>query len=88
MTIQKQLSYLSFAATMLVLAALPALAQNGFADNQTAVATTSSSDQIAGLRKDRFSIPTKESRIVVAPASTDNQPSFRLHNSCSRRVNR
>ena len=70
MTIQKQLSHLSFAAIMLVFAALPALAQTGFVDNQTAVATT--------LRKDRLTIPTKESTIVVAPAITEKQPSFSI----------
>lgn len=68
MTIQKQLSHLSFAAIMLVFAALPALAQTGSVDNQTAVATA--------LRKERLSIPTKESTIVVAPAITEKQPSF------------
>ena len=39
MTIQKQLSHLSFAAIMLVFATLPALAQTGSVDNQTPVAT-------------------------------------------------
>ena len=68
MTIQKQLSHLSFAAIMLVFAALPALAQTGSVDNQTAVATA--------LRKERLSIPTKESPIVVAPVVTEKQPSF------------
>ena len=68
MTIQKQLSHLSFAAIMLVFAALPALAQTGSVDNQTAMATA--------LRKDHLSIPTKESTIVVAPAITEKQPSF------------
>jgi len=68
MTIQKQLSHLSFAAIMLVFAALPALAQTGSVDNQTAVA--------AALRKDRLSIPTKQPIIVVAPATTEKQPSF------------
>ena len=79
MTIQKQLSHLSFAAIMLVFAALPALAQTGSVDNQTAVVTTSNlfeSDQVAALRKDRLSIPTRESTIVVAPAVTEKQPSF------------
>ena len=79
MTIQKQLSHLSFAAIMLVFAALPALAQTGSVDNQTAVATTSNlveSDQLAAIRKDRLSIPTKESTIVIAPAITEKQPSF------------
>ena len=79
MTTQKQLSHLSFAAIMLVFAALPVLAQTGSVDNQTAVATTSNSiesDQVAALRKDRLSIPTKESTIVVAPAITEKQPSF------------
>ena len=79
MTIQNQLSHLSFAAIMLVFAALPALAQTGSVDNQTAVASTSNlieSNQVAALRKDRPSIPTKESTIVVAPASTEKQPSF------------
>ena len=62
---------------MLVFAALPALAQTGSVDNQTAVATTSNLvDQVAALRKDRLSIPTKESTIVVAPAITEKQPSF------------
>ena len=70
MTIQKQLSHLSFAAIMLVFAALPALAQTGSVDNQTAVATA--------LRKERLSIPTKESTIVVAPAKTEKQPSFSI----------
>ena len=70
MTIKKQLSYLSFAAIILVFAALPALAQTGSVDNQTAVATA--------LRKDRLSVPTKESTIVVAPASTEKQPSFSI----------
>ena len=70
MTIQKQLSHLSFAAIMLVFAALPALAQTGTVDNQTAVATT--------LRKDRLSFPTKESTIVAAPAVTETQPSFSI----------
>ena len=68
MTIQKQLSHLSFAAIILVFAALPALAQTGSDDNQTAVATA--------LRKDRVSIPTKESTITVTPAVTEKQPSF------------
>lgn len=79
MTIQKQLSHLSFAAIMLVFAALPALAQSGAADNQTAVAVTSNvveSDQLAALRKDRVSLPTKESPIVVAPANVEKQTSF------------
>ena len=76
MTIQKQLSHLSFAAIMLVFAALPALAQTGSVEDQTAVATTSNSDQVAALRKDRLNIPTKESTIVVAPAITEKQPSF------------
>ena len=81
MTIQKQLSHLSFAAIMLVFAALPALAQTGSVDNQTAVVTTSNlfeSDQVAALRKDRLSIPTRESTIVVAPAVTAKQPSFSM----------
>jgi len=80
MTIQKQLSHLSFAAIMLVFAALPALAQTGSADNQTAVATTSTSvelAEVAALRKDR-SVPAKESTIVVAPANTEKQPAFSL----------
>jgi hypothetical protein len=79
MTIQKQLSHLSFAAIMLVFAALPALAQTGSVDNQTAVAVTSNlveSDQVAALRKDRVSLPTKESPIVVAPAIAEKQTSF------------
>ena len=79
MAIQKQLSHLSFAAIMLVFAALPALAQTGSVDNQNAVATTSNlvqADQMAALRKVRLSIPTKESNIVVAPAITEKQPSF------------
>jgi len=73
MTIQKQLSHLSFAAIILVFAALPALAQTGSVDNQTAVATA--------LRKERVSIPTtKESTIVVAPAVTEKrQPSFSIN---------
>lgn len=76
MTIQKQLSHLSFAAIMLVFAALPALAQTG-SDNQTAVVTTSTSVQtVAALRKDRASLPAKESTIVAAPAVTEKQPSF------------
>jgi hypothetical protein len=82
MTIQKQLSHLSFAAIMLVFAALPALAQTGSADNQTAVAVTLNSvapDQLAALRKDRVSVPKKESPIVVAPASTEKQPSFSMN---------
>ena len=80
MTTQKQLSHLSFAAIILVFAALPALAQTGSVDNQTAVATTSNlveSDQLAALRKDRVSIPTKKSPIVVAPVIIEKQqPSF------------
>ena len=68
MTIQKQLSHLSFAAIMLVFAALPALAQTGSVDNQTAVATA--------LHRNHLSIPAKESTIVVAPATTEKQPSF------------
>ena len=68
MTIQKQLSHLSFAAIMLVFAALPALAKTGSVDNQTAVATT--------LHRNHLSIPAKESTIVVAPAVTEKQPSF------------
>ncbi len=81
MTIQKQLSHLSFAAIVLVFAALPALAQTGSVDNQTAVAVTLNSveaDQLAALRKDRVSVPTKESTIAVAPASTEKQPSFSM----------
>jgi hypothetical protein len=81
MTIQKQLSHLSFAAIMLVFAALPALAQTGSADNQTVVAVTLNSvesDQLAALRKSRVSIPKKESPIVVAPAGTQKQPSFSM----------
>ena len=69
MTIQKQLSHLSFAAIILVFASLPALAQTGSVDNQTAV---------AAVRKERLSIPTKESTIVVAPAITEKQPSFSI----------
>ena len=77
MTTQKQISHLSFAAIILVFAALPALAQTGTVDNQTVVATTSKSDQLAALRKDRVSIPTKKSPIVVAPVVTEKQqPSF------------
>ena len=78
MTIQKQLSHLSFAAIMLVFAALPALAQTGSADNQTAVVTTSNSvasEQVAAVRTDRVSVPT----IVVTPPVNTNekpQPSF------------
>ena len=70
MTTQKQISHLSFAAIILVFAALPALAQTGTVDNQTVVATTSvlvESDQLAALRKERVSIPTKKAPIVVAP---------------------
>jgi hypothetical protein len=81
MTLQKQLSHLSFAAALLVFAALPALAQTGSVANQTAVANTSNlveSEQVAALRKDRLSIPTKESTIIVAPAVTERQPSFSL----------
>ena len=78
MTIQKQLSHLSFAAIMLVFASLPVLAQTGSVDNQTAVAITSN-EQVATLRKDRLSIPTKESTIVVAPAITEKQPSFSIN---------
>src|SRR5215213_3402272 len=48
--------------------ALPGLAQTGSVDNQNAMATA--------LRKDRLSIPTNESTIVVAPAITEKQPSF------------
>ena len=73
MTTQKQISHLSFAAIILVFAALPALAQTGTLDNQTVVATTSNlfeSDQLAALRKDRMSIPAKKSPIVVAPVVT------------------
>ena len=80
MTTQKQISHLSFAAIILVFAALPALAQTGTVDNQTVVATTSNlveSDQLAALRKDRVSIPTKKAPIVVAPVVTEKQqPSF------------
>ena len=81
MTTQKQISHLSFAAIILVFAALPALAQTGSVDNQTVVATTSNlveSDQLAALRKDRVSIPSKKSPIVVvAPVVTQKQqPSF------------
>jgi hypothetical protein len=78
MTIQKQISHLSIAAIILVFAALPALAQTGSVDTQTAVATTSNVDQVAALRKDRVSMPTKKSPIVVAPAITEKQPSFSL----------
>ena len=79
MTIQKQLSHLSFAAIALVFAALPALAQTGSADNQTAVVTTSNSiasEQVAVVSKERPSIPT----IVVTPATTSEkrQPSFSM----------
>ena len=81
MTTQKQLSHLSFAAIILVFAALPALAQTGSAD-QTAVATTSTlvvSDQLAALRKDRVSIPVKKSPIAIAPVVTEKQqPSFSM----------
>ena len=79
MTIQKQLSHLSFAAIILVFAALPALAQTVSVADQTAGVPTSNlvqSDQVAALRKDRLRIPTKESAIVVAPAVTEKQPSF------------
>ena len=80
MTIQKQISHLSFAAIILVFAALPALAQTASVDNQTAVATTSNlveSDQLAALRKDRVSIPTKKAPIVIVPVVTEKQqPSF------------
>ena len=68
MTIQKQFSHLSFAAIMLVFAALPALAQTGSVDNQTAVATT--------LHRNHLTIPPKQSTIVVAPAVTEKQPSL------------
>ena len=81
MTTQKQLSHLSFAAIILVFAALPALAQTGSVD-QTAVATTSTlvqSGELAALRKDRVSIPTKKSPITVAPVVTEKQqPSFSM----------
>ena len=81
MTTQKQLSHLSFAAIILVFAALPALAQTGSVD-QTAVATTSTlvvSDQLAALRKDRVSIPVKKSPIAVTPVVTEKQqPSFSM----------
>jgi hypothetical protein len=80
MTTQKQISHLSFAAIILVFAALPAFAQTGSVDNQTVVATTSNlveSEQLAALRKDRVSVPTKKSPIVVAPVVTEKQqPSF------------
>ncbi len=83
MTIQKQLSHLSFAAIMLVFATLPALAQTGSVDNQTAVATTSNlveSGQVAALRATvRKSIPAKESTFAVAPVITEKQPSFSLN---------
>jgi hypothetical protein len=83
MTIQKQLSHLSFAAIVLVFAALPALAQTASVDNQNAVATTSTlakADQMAALRKALSSTPgTKESTIVVAPTATEKQPSFSLN---------
>ena len=69
MTIQKQLSHLSFAAIMLVFAALPALAQTGSIDNQTVVATTT-------LRKDRVSIPVKESTVAVAPVIAEKKPAL------------
>jgi len=81
MTTQKQISHLSFAAIILVFAALPALAQTGSAD-QTAVATTSTlvvSDQLAALRKDRVSIPVNKSPIAIAPVVTEKQqPSFSM----------
>ena len=80
MTTQKQISHLSFAAIIVVFAALPALAQTGTVDNQTVVAKTSNlveSDQLAALRKDRVSIPTKKAPIVIAPVVTEKQqPSF------------
>ena len=82
MTIQKQLSHLSFAAIMLVFAALPALAQTGSVESSTAVATTSTSvaaAEVAALRKERSIVPAKESTIVVAPANTEKQPSFSLN---------
>ena len=82
MTIQKQLSHLSFAAIMLVFAALPALAQTGSVNNQAVVAITSNfneSNRMAALRKDRLPVPTKESTIVVAPAITERQPSFSIN---------
>ena len=68
MTIQKQISHLSFAAIILVFATLPALAQTGSTDNQTVVATA--------LRKDRVSIPAKESTVAVAPVVTEKRPTF------------
>ena len=80
MTTQKQISHLSFAAIILVFAALPALAQTGTVDNQTVVATASNlveSDQLAALQKDRVSIQAKKSPIVVAAVVTEKQqPSF------------
>lgn len=79
MTIQKQISHLSFAAIMLVFAALPALAQTAAVDNQTAVAITSTFDEVAALRKERVSVRVKESPIVVAPAVTERQPSFSMN---------
>ena len=81
MTIQKQLSHLSFAAIILVFAALPALAQTGSVDNQNAVATTSNlgkPEQVAALRKALLSTPAKESTIVAAPPVIEKQPSFSL----------
>ena len=82
MTTQKQISHLSFAAIILVFAALPALAQTGSVDKQTAVATTSNlfeSDELAALRKDRVSIPVKKSPIAVTPVVTEKQqPSFSM----------
>jgi hypothetical protein len=80
MTTQKQISHLSFAAIILVFAALPALAQTGSVD-QTAVAITSNrveSEQLAALRKDRVIIPTKKSPIAVAPVVEKQQPSFSM----------
>ena len=82
MTTQKQLSHLSFAAIMLVFAALPALAQTGSDNQTTAVATTSNlveAEQVAAIRKDRVSVPSKESKIVGAPVVKEKQPSFSLN---------
>jgi len=71
MTLQKQLSHLSFAAIMLVFAALPALAQTGSVDNQTVVATTSNS-----VKSDLLFTLRKETTTAVTPVVTEKQPTL------------
>jgi hypothetical protein len=78
MTTQKQISQLSFAAITLLLAALPAFAQTGSADNQIARSNSAAveAEQIATITKSLPSVATPEMTNIVAPASSERLPNL------------